>query len=179
MKLPLKHFSTARIEQANDASDLAIVPVQVSRIMISPTNGGIVILTTPDKEVALPLSSSEGTLMGFIQGGLAANSHIQTLPQMYIRLLKEMGSSIESVTLESKIGDVIYASIRIVNRKHKRFWSLCSHGDGLILSMLAKCPLGVVGSVWDKLDPFDDWPYESQIIDFEMDDDEYYDDDED
>ena len=130
MKIPQKHFTTTRIEQANDADDLAIIPVQVSRIMISQTNGCIVILSTPDQEVALPLSSSEGSLMTFIQGGLASNSHIQTMPQMYIRLLKEMGASIESVALESKIGDVIYASLRIVNRKHKRFWSLCSHGDG-------------------------------------------------
>ena len=149
-----------------------IVPIQVSRIMISPTNGGVVILTTPDKEVALPLSSSEGTLMSFIHGGLAEHSHIRTMPQMYVRLLSDMGAKIESVTLESKVGDVVYASIRMVDRKHKRFWSLCSHGDGLILALLTKCSLGVVQSVWEKMDAFDDWPYESQIIDFST--DEYY-----
>ncbi len=166
------------MEQANPASDLAIVPVQVSRIMISPNNGGIVILMTPDKEVALPLSSSEGTLMSFIQGGLAEHSHIHTMPQMYVRLLSDMGAKIESVTLESKVGDVIYASIRMVDRKHKRFWSLCSHGDGLILALLTKCPLGVVQAVWEKLDNFDDWPFESQTIYFAT-DDHYYDDDDD
>jgi hypothetical protein len=170
LKLPKKTIPAKRVKSS---SELEIVPVYLSRVMINPNVGGIAVLTADDKEVALPLSSSEGTMISFVHRGLAENSHIHTLPQMYIRLLQDIGTAIESVTLESKVGDVIYASIKLVDRKHRRFWSICSYADGLILAILSKSSLRVVKALWDTLEDFNDWPYENHMISFDQDDEDF------
>jgi hypothetical protein len=158
------------------SSELETIPVHLSRVIVSPSVGAIAILASDDKEVGLPLSASEGAMMNFVHRGLAEDAHIPTLPQMYLRLLKDIGTTIESVTLESKVGDVIYASVRLVDRKHRRFWSICSCADGLILAVLSKSSLGVVKTVWDALDDFSDWPYENFMISFDHEDYDSYDD---
>ena len=176
MKLPKKKIPAERMKSS---SELEIIPVHLSRVMINPNAGGIAVLTADDKEVALALSSSEGTMISFVHRGLAENAHIHTLPQMYLRLLQDIGTTIESVTLESKVGDVIYASIKLVDRKHRRFWSICSYADGLLLAALSKSPVGVVKALWDTLEDFDDWPYENHMISFDGEDDNYQDFDDD
>lgn len=172
MKLPNK---TIPVNRVKPSSELEIIPVHLARIMVNPNVGGIAVLTSDDKEAALPLSTSEGTMMSFIHSGLAESAHIQTLPQMYVRLLKDIGTTVESVTFESKVGDVIYASVRLVDRKHRRFWSICSYSDGLTLAILSKASLGVVKSVWDALEDFNDWPYENHMISFDSEDGDYED----
>ena len=97
---------------------------------------------------------------------------IQTLHQLYVKTLDQINSKIESVVIESKVGDVIYCSIKIVDKNHNRFFTIVSLADGLILSKIAESPIHVVSNVWADMDPIDEWDYEDYILDFDEDDDE-------
>jgi bifunctional DNase/RNase len=118
------------------------------------------------------LNPFEASHLSFVHKGLQKNSHIQTLHQLYVKTLDQINSKIESVVIESKVGDVIYCSIKIVDKNHNRFFTIVSLADGLILSKIAESPIHVVSNVWADMDPIDEWDYEDYILDFDEDDDE-------
>ena len=168
MKLP---NNTVSIKNPRAASDLEIIPLELSRVMVNPSSGSIAVVQSDDKEVAFPLSVSDGTIMSFIHRGLSDRAHIQTIHQMYIKLLKSLEMNIESVIFESKVGDIGYASVCIVNKTHTRIWHICSYADGIILASLAQCSLGAVKTLWESFDDFNDWPYENHMVSLDDDDD--------
>lgn len=177
MKIPDIHLSANDLQEAEE---LELLSLTLETVIPNSSKGSLVILSADEKAIALPLSSHEGTMLAFAHEGLASSAHIKTLPQMYIQLLDDIGAKIEAVALESKVGDVIYASIKLTDRKNRRFWALCSPGDGIVLSVLAQCPLYAVRAVWDELPPIDEWATEDVTLHYDgltpEDDDEYYDD---
>jgi hypothetical protein len=80
--------------------------------------------------------------------------------------LKDSSCSIEKVVLESKVGDILYCTLHYVDSKHRRYYSVCSIVDGLIMSILNKLSFYVVKETWDKIEPYDDWNYEEFIVDW-------------
>ena len=81
--------------------------------------------------------------------------------------------TIEEVVIESKVGDVIYCTAKILDSKHDRTFTVLSLVDGLILSLISKAPIFIIKNVWEKMEEFDeDWDYEDYIVDFENEDDD-------
>jgi bifunctional DNase/RNase len=81
--------------------------------------------------------------------------------------------TIEEVVIESKVGDVIYCTAKILDNKHDRTFTVLSLVDGLILSLISKAPIFVIKNVWEQMEEFDeDWDYEDFIVDFENEDDD-------
>jgi bifunctional DNase/RNase len=105
-------------------------------------------------------------MLSFVFKGLYKNSHIQTIHQMYSKHLKDQSIQIESIYIESKVGDILYASIHFVDNKHRRYYVVCSLIDALIMSILNKVSINAVKDTWDKIDSFDDWNYEEYIVDW-------------
>jgi bifunctional DNase/RNase len=161
--LPNKKIKVSKI---NHIDDLELIPVKLEHILISPANHSFALITGDDKDIAIPLNSYEGSMLSFVFKGLHKNSHINTIHQLFFKFITDQNTKIESIYLESKVGDIIYASIHFVDNKHRRFYSICSLTDALIFSLINKTQLYVVKNAWDKIDSFDDWQYDEYIIDW-------------
>jgi len=161
--LPIKKIKSAKL---NNLDNLELIPVKLEHILISPDNHTFALIAADDKDIAIPLNSYEGSMLSFVFKGLHKNSHINTIHQLFVKFINDQNTKIESIYLESKVGDIIYASIHFVDNKHRRYYSVCSLIDALILSLINKTQLYVVKNAWDKIDSFDDWQYDEFIIDW-------------
>lgn len=164
-----KNFDLSGLD---DSMDLELLPVEIDHIVVNPDKRVYVVLTDEERQNGVELNSFEASHLSFVHKGLHKNSHIQTLHQLYVKTLDQINSKIESVVIESKVGDVIYCSIKIVDKNHNRFFTIVSLADGLILSKISESPIHVVSNVWTDMDPIDEWDYEDYILDFDEDDDE-------
>lgn len=161
--LPIKKIKSTKL---NNVDNLELIPVKLEHILISPDNHTFALIAADDKDIAIPLNSYEGSMLSFVFKGLHKNSHINTIHQLFVKFINDQNIKIESIYLESKVGDIIYASIHFVDSKHRRYYSVCSLIDALILSLINKTQLYVVKNAWDKIDSFDDWQYDEFIIDW-------------
>jgi bifunctional DNase/RNase len=161
--LPIKKIKSTKL---NNVDSLELIPVKLEHILISPDNHTFALIAADDKDIAIPLNSYEGSMLSFVFKGLHKNSHINTIHQLFVKFINDQNTKIESIYLESKVGDIIYASIHFVDNKHRRYYSVCSLIDALILSLINKTQLYVVKNAWDKIDSFDDWQYDEFIIDW-------------
>lgn len=155
-----------KVSKLNNIDNLELIPVKLEHILISPDNHSYALLAGDDKDIAIPLNSYEGSMLSFVFKGLHKNSHINTIHQVFIKFAADHNTKIESIYLESKVGDIIYSSIHFVDNKHRRYYSICSLIDALILSIINKTQLYVVKNAWDKIDSFDDWQYDEFIVDW-------------
>ena len=155
-----------KVSKLNSVDGLELIPVKLEHILISPDNHTFALIAADDKDIAIPLNSYEGSMLSFVFKGLHKNAHINTIHQLFVKFINDQNTKIESIYLESKVGDIIYASIHFVDNKHRRFYSVCSLIDALILSLINKTQLYVVKNAWYKIDSFDDWQYDEFIIDW-------------
>ena len=164
-----KNFDLSGLD---DSMDLELLTVEIDHIVINPDRTVYVVLTDEERKNGVELNPFEASHLSFVHKGLHKNSHIQTLHQLYVKTLEQIDSKIESVVIESKVGDVIYCSIKIVDRNHNRIFTIVSLADGLILSKIAESPIHVISKVWTDMDPIDEWDYEDFILDFDEDDED-------
>ena len=152
-------------ENLRPVEELEIFPLVLERVLVNPYEGSTVLLNSDGKMFALSLNPAEGTALTFARAGLAEFSHVKTIHQMYLATMKEIGTTLESVTLESQQGDVLYCRLAWCDRKHRRAYALCSMGDALVLHALSGAPLQVVSKVLDSMESCNDWVYENEILD--------------
>jgi bifunctional DNase/RNase len=164
-----KNFDLSGLD---DSMDLELLTVEIDHIVINPDRTVYVVLTDEERKNGIELNPFEASHLSFVHKGLHKNSHIQTLHQLYVKTLEQIDSKIESVVIESKVGDVIYCSIKIVDKNHNRFFTIVSLADGLILSKIAESPIHVISKVWTDMDQIDEWDYEDFILDFDEDDED-------
>jgi bifunctional DNase/RNase len=79
--------------------------------------------------------------------------------------------NIDKIVIESKVGDIVYATITLVDQKHDRIFSVISLADAMILSLMSNRPLQAVKKVWEEMDEFDEWDYEYFTLDDDEDED--------
>ena len=155
-----------KVSKLNNIDNLELIPVKLEHILISPDNHTFALIAGDDKDIAIRLNSYEGSMLSFVFKGLHKSSHINTIHQLFFKFITDQNTKIESIYLESKVGDIIYASIHFVDKKHRRYYVICSLVDALIMSILNKIALNAVKDTWDKIDSFDDWNYEEYIVDW-------------
>ena len=160
------------LSEIDNSLDLELLPVEIDHIVVNPDKRVYVVLANEDRQNGVELNPFEASHLSFVHKGLHKNSHIQTMHQLYVKTLEQIKTKIESVVIESKVGDVIYCSLKMVDSNHNRFFTIVSLADGLILSKIAESPIHVIGNVWDDMDPIDEWDYEDYILDFDEDDEE-------
>ena len=105
-------------------------------------------------------------MLTFVAKDYHKNSHIQTIHQAFIKLLEIYKSDVESVEIENKVGDVIYTSVKFLDKNLNNFYLIMSLCDGIILSILSQTNLKIVFDVWDNMETLDeDWDYENFMFD--------------
>lgn len=157
--------------QPDDNMDLELIDINLDHIIINPDKRVYAVLVDEDdRNVALELNNFEASMLSFVHKGLNENSHIQTIYQLFLSHLEQNNTKIDEITIESKVGDILYCSVKFIDNNLNRYFSIVSVADALILHRSTKCKFHCVRNVWLQLDEIDDWDYEDHIID--IDDDE-------
>lgn len=149
-----------------------LISIEVEHIIINPDQRVYLILNSDEKQSLIELNAFEASMLSFVYKGLHKNSHIQTIHQLYLNFMKMHSTNLEQVVIESKVGDVIYTTIKLCDKNYNRTFTVTSLVDGIIFSIITECPLFIVKKVWDDMDEVDDWDYENYIVDYEDDEDE-------
>lgn len=140
----------------NDVIDLKPIPVEADKIFVDGSNNYIVMLKINEELYSVLISPVDGSHLTFVDIGCAEKSHIYTIYQILINFKKTMGFILTSITIESKVGDIIYCRACWTKNK-KNIYNICGIGDGLILSKLTNAPIFIIKNVIDKLEPMEDW----------------------
>lgn len=172
MKIPKKKINLNKIKQLNSPDELEKVLLRYNKLLYhAPSEQVIIILETDSKSIAYPLSEFEGAMASFVFLGCALNSHIKTIHQMYLSLLEETGSYLESGIVEAKHGDMFYATLEFRDKNERKFRTIASFADTIILTALAGVELYILKNVVDEIEDFNGWTYFQEISDDSLDDD--------
>lgn len=158
-------------DDLKDTEDLELIQVEIETLMATPDHRSFVVLTYEDSKKVIELNVYESSMLSFAFKGLHHNSHIQTIHQLFCKYLKLFNASMESVVIESKVGDIIYCSLKLVDKDFKRTFAISSLCDGLLMSLINETSLYAIKTVWEQLDEYDDWDYEEYLVDFPNDED--------
>lgn len=147
------------------------VIVDIESIASDPNQRIYVILTDEYKKCMYEVNNYEASMISFVLKELHKFSHIQTIYQIFIKFLEFQNVQIDKIVVESKVGDVVYATLTLADEKHDRTFTVVSFADALILSLMTNRPLQIISKVWDEMDDYEDWDYENYLMDFDEDDD--------
>ena len=160
------------LSSLKDSEELELIKVELETLMSTPDHRTFVVLTDDESKKIIELNVYEASMLSFAFKGLHHHSHIQTIHQLFCKYLKLFNSSLESVVIESKVGDMIYCSLKLVDNEFKRTFAISSLADGLIMSLISDTNLYAIKSVWADLDEYDEWDYEEFLVDFPNDEDD-------
>ena len=156
----------------NNDLQLKLIPISLEHIVINPDKRIYITLKDDsDRQVCIEVNNFEGSMLSFVHKGLFENSHINTIHQLFIKSLSLSNTKIHEIAIESKIGDIIYCSMKMIDENLNESFSIVSIADAIILQKLTKCNLFAIENVWIDLDELDDWDYEDYIVDFDEDED--------
>lgn len=171
-EFPIKKASSLPMSKLQSPSELERILLSYNKILYQQgSNEIILVMDTDDKTIAFTLADFEGAMASFIYLGCAVNSHIKTIHQMYLALLEEHESSLESAVIESMQGDVVYVTLEFKNKKGHKYRTLSSFADAVMLTALAGVNIYILKKVLDEFDDFKELTYYREIID--QDDDEF------
>jgi len=163
-----KHKMSKKIDRNNIHKDdrYETIPILLEQVIVDPQSRIFILLSDGEKKVACEIAPYEASILNFVIKEYHLNAHVMIIHQMFLRLLNHYNSSIDSICIENKIGDVIYASVKFTDYQKNSYFSVCSLVDSLILSILSQTNLFVLRNVWDNMDELDeDWDYESYLDD--------------
>jgi bifunctional DNase/RNase len=159
------------LENIENHDDYELVIIELEQIAADASQRVFVLLTSNEKKCMIEINSYEASMMSFAMKDLHRNSHIQTIHQLLLKYLGTQDIQIDRLVIESKVGDIVYATMSLVDSNHERIFSVISLADAMILSLMTKRPLHAVKKVWDEMDEFDEWDYEYYTLDDEDEDD--------
>jgi len=159
------------LENIENHDDYELVIIEIEQIAADASQRVFVLLTSNEKKCMIEINSYEASMMSFAMKDLHRNSHIQTIHQLLLKYLGTQDIQIDRLVIESKVGDIVYATMSLVDSNHERIFSVISLADAMILSLMTKRPLHAVKKVWDEMDEFDEWDYEYYTLDDEDEDD--------
>lgn len=142
-----------------------LLPIEIESIVVNAESRVFVVLSDGYNKKAYELNTYEASMLSFFAKYYHENAHIQTIHQAFLKFLKLYKTEIDGIVIESKVGDVIYCSVKFTDSKLNNLFTILSLNDGLILSILSAKELNIVQLVWDNMDSIDDWDYENFIID--------------
>lgn len=159
-------------EDIDPEMDLEVIPIKFHHLVINPDKRIYVVLEDDNEtQAGVEINQYEASMISFVQKGLHLNSHINTIHQLFIKALQLSQVKIEEIVIESKVGDVIYCTLKMIDAKNNRAFNILSLADGIILSRITNCPLKSLANVWDNFDEIDEWDYEDYIVDIDPDED--------
>jgi len=172
MNIPKSKITQKDISKIKETDELELVPMVLSKLLLSNQDGSVAVLEADDKAFTYALDSYEGTQLSFANAGLSDHSHIKTIYQLFLGWLRDQEVKLTNIMLEAKVGDVHYVRLEWTDKQNKKIYSMVSLGDALILSLLTKTKMSIIKNVIPLMNEYDEnWPYEVEIIDFESNDD--------
>lgn len=165
----MKKISTNDI--IND-DQYSLIRLDIDHIVMNPDKRVYVILTDGEKQAGVELNSFEASMLAFVHKGFHKNAHIHTIHQILVKFLNQIDTKIESVNIESKVGDVIYSTIKTVDVNHHRSFAISSLTDSLIVALISDAPIFCLSNVWQNMDVIDEWDYQDFIFDYDDEDEE-------
>lgn len=158
MLMGRKNISKKRLMQGlKPIQDLEVTDVKIDNVQFNPQiEKSIALLSSNGKQFAFILDEIVGPMMTFIRSGCAKNPHIPSVYDNFIGMMKHMGITLDNVTIESKHGDVVYASMEWVDSHNNRFWQKCNYGDAIIFTSLTDRPLKIVQAALSEMDTMDE-----------------------
>jgi bifunctional DNase/RNase len=167
-------MSKKKIDINNVSKDynFSLKYLELDHIVVNPDKRVYVVLTDGERESGVEINSYEASMLSFVHKGLHTNSHIHTIHQLYVKTLKHFKVEVDQIVIESKVGDVIYCSVKMTDSSLNESFSVVSLTDGLIISAITKKPLLAINEVWQAMDEIDEWDYEEFIMDFDPDDED-------
>lgn len=160
------------LSEIQPSEDLELIRIDIEHIASTQDHRTFVVLTDGERKNIVEINNYEASMLSFVYKELHLNSHIQTIHQLFLKYLRLYKSEVESVVIESKVGDVIYCSLKLVDKSFNRSFAITSLCDGLILALVTEKPMYAIKDVWTDMDESDDWDYEEYIVDFTEDDDD-------
>ena len=152
--------------------DFEVIPINFHHLVINPDKRIYVVLEDENEtQAGVEVNQYEASMISFVQKGLHQNSHINTIHQLFIKALQLNQIKVQEVIIESKVGDIIYCTLKMVDSKNNVAYNVLSLADGIILSRITNCPLKSLAYVWDDFDQIDEWDYEDYIVDIDPDED--------
>lgn len=159
------------LENIENHDDYELVIIELEQIAADASQRVFALLTDGEKKCMIELNSYEASMISFAMKELHKNSHIQTIHQLLLKYLGTQQIEIDRLVIESKVGDIVYATMTLVDSNHERVFSVISLADAMILSLMTNRPLHAVLKVWDEMDEFDEWDYEYFTLDEEDEED--------
>jgi bifunctional DNase/RNase len=160
------------INDVNKDYNFNLTYIDLDHIVVNPDKRVYVVLTDGERQSGFEINSYEGSMLSFVHKGLHNNSHIHTIHQLFIKTLKQFNVEVEQIVIESKVGDMVYCSVKMIDSKLNESFSIVTLVDGLIISEITKKPLLAVDNVWQAMDEIDEWDYEEFIVDIDPDDED-------
>ena len=143
-----------------------LIPIFIESVVVNPEEKSFIVLSDGERKSAVEINSFESGMLTFVAKDYHKNSHIQTIHQAFIKMLEVYKANVVSVEIENKVGDVIYTSVKFLDKNLNNSYFIMSLCDGIILSILSQTNLKIVSQVWDNMEPLDeDWDYENFMYD--------------
>lgn len=142
----------------NNTDCFELIPCNISKIIFENNRDYIVGIEVEDKEYGLALNSYDGPILTFVDSGCATNPHINTIHQVFLKFLNNMGFTLSTIIIEAKYGDVAYCRLKW-DHDQQPIFHVVSLGDALILHGLSQAPLFISKFVISTLENFDSDAY--------------------
>ena len=175
LKIPIGADLFTFERKLKSIQDLQHVAIIDTKIVTDPEHGPFILIMTPSKKFIQPLTVGDANYLSFYYAELHFNSLLPTIYQLYMEYMKNCGNYIDSITVESVKGDIVYCRVVWRTKRNKLFSNQCSLGDALIFGKLSTVTLGVVKSALDEFEAYDSSSSNYDFYDDENDD--WYDDD--
>lgn len=162
-----------KIDKNTLSNDLEIDLIEISldHVVINPDKRIYIVLNdSNDRQAAIEVNSFEGSMISFAHKGLHKNSHINTIYQLYLKSLEYSKIKINEIVIESKVGDITYCSLKMIDENLNEFFSIASLADSIVLQRMINCKFYAIKNVWDNMDEIDDWDYEEYTVDLDDED---------
>lgn len=155
-ELPKKTINSTNFVKKNhdEMDEFELLPIKIEKILVQSSEGALVVFTSGGKQVGYPLNAIEGTMLVFVQSQCTKLAHIPTIYHLFLSTYRDLGWTLETTTLEAKLGDVFYGRIKWKNAKGKNIYSQCSGGDAIVLAQMTEAKINVVKKVLDDMDEF-------------------------
>lgn len=153
--------------------DLSMVAIELDHLIINPDKRVFAVLKDEnDRKVGLEVNNFEATMLSFAHKKFFLNSHINTIYELFLKSLESNNSEIENISIESKVGDITYSTIKIIDKDFNRSYSVLSLADALIISRFLNKKIYCAANLWDDFDEISDWDYEDYILDIDDEDED-------
>lgn len=157
-------MTNINLNNLQQGDNYELLHIDIESLAINAENRSFIVLSCQDLQTAIEVNSYEASMLSFVMKEYHKNSHIQTIHQVLLRLCNFYNSKVEEITIESKVGDLIYCSVKFVDKNLNNYFTIVSLCDGIILSILSQIDLKIIRGVWDNMDYIDEeWDFENYI----------------